>query len=145
MTARLPLTLAIMRALLARVGGETYAFPMAHVDETVSAEGSALCSGAGAPVIVLRGEALPFVRLRELVRTPGLRARSPAPDPEQHVIVRGVGRPADGGRRRRADRAAGHRREAVRRRARRPARSSAARRSSGTERPALIVDVSSLF
>jgi len=35
MMLRLPLTLAIMRALLARVGDETYAIPLAHVSETI--------------------------------------------------------------------------------------------------------------
>ncbi|MHB2034548.1 MAG: chemotaxis protein CheA, partial [Gemmatimonadaceae bacterium] len=34
-TLRLPLTLAILRALLTRVGGELYAVPMTHVCETV--------------------------------------------------------------------------------------------------------------
>jgi two-component system chemotaxis sensor kinase CheA len=90
-TARLPLTLAIMRALLARTAGETYAFPMAHVDETVSAEGLALAAVRGRPVMLLRGEAIPYVRLRELVAggaAAGATAGA-APDaaPEQHVLV----------------------------------------------------------
>ncbi|HET7188905.1 MAG TPA: chemotaxis protein CheA, partial [Gemmatimonadaceae bacterium] len=34
-TMRLPLTLAIVRSLLARIGDETYAVPMTHVSETV--------------------------------------------------------------------------------------------------------------
>ena len=86
-TARLPLTLAIMRALLARTGGETYAFPMAHVDETVSAEGLALAAVRGRPVMLLRGEAVPYVRLRELVGTPGGAGPAAAPVAEQHVLV----------------------------------------------------------
>jgi two-component system, chemotaxis family, sensor kinase CheA len=86
-TARLPLTLAIMRALLARAAGETYAFPMAHVDETVSAEGLALAAVRGRPVMLLRGEAVPYVRLRELVSGPGTPPPSPALEPEQHVLV----------------------------------------------------------
>ena len=86
-TARLPLTLAIMRALLARAAGETYAFPMAHVDETVSAEGLALAAVRGRPVMLLRGEAVPYVRLRELVSGAGTPLPSPALEPEQHVLV----------------------------------------------------------
>jgi two-component system, chemotaxis family, sensor kinase CheA len=86
-TARLPLTLAIMRALLARTAGETYAFPMAHVDETVSAEGLALAAVRGRPVMLLRGETIPYVRLRELVSRAGAPPPSPAPEPEQHVLV----------------------------------------------------------
>jgi two-component system, chemotaxis family, sensor kinase CheA len=81
-TARLPLTLAIMRALLARVGGESYAFPMAHVDETVGTAGAAFAAVRGQPVLLLRGEAIPFVRLREVV---GLAAADD--DTEQHIIV----------------------------------------------------------
>jgi two-component system chemotaxis sensor kinase CheA len=86
-TARLPLTLAIMRALLARTGGDTYAFPMAHVDETVSAEGLALASVRGRPVMLLRGEAVPYVRLRELVGVPGGAGPTGGPLAEQHVLV----------------------------------------------------------
>lgn len=87
-TVRLPLTLAIMRALLARVGGETYAFPMAHVDETVAAEGAALAAVRGRAVMVLRGDAMPYVRLRELVGTTGESdPAGPTGDPEHHVLV----------------------------------------------------------
>ncbi len=86
-TARLPLTLAIMRALLARVGAEAYAFPMAHVDETVGTEGANYAAVRGRPVIVIRGEAIPFVRLRDLVGLEPAPGPVPTPDPEQHVIV----------------------------------------------------------
>ena len=86
-TARLPLTLAIMRALLARIGGETYAFPMGHVDETVAAEGAAFAAVRGQPVLLLRGTALPFHRLRELVAFPEARASGQRSDPEQHIVV----------------------------------------------------------
>ncbi len=86
-TARLPLTLAIMRALLARVGREAYAFPMAHVDETVGTEGANYAAVRGRPVIVIRGEAIPFVRLRDLVGLEPASSPVPTPDPEQHVIV----------------------------------------------------------
>jgi two-component system chemotaxis sensor kinase CheA len=90
-TARLPLTLAIMRALLARTAGETYAFPMAHVDETVSAEGVALAAVRGRPVMLLRGEAIPYIRLRELVGERETMGEAPAPVPEQHVLVLELG------------------------------------------------------
>lgn len=35
-TLRLPLSIAVVRALLARVGGETYAIPFTHVEETLA-------------------------------------------------------------------------------------------------------------
>jgi two-component system, chemotaxis family, sensor kinase CheA len=90
-TARLPLTLAIMRALLARTAGETYAFPMAHVDETVSAEGLALAAVRGRAVMLLRGEAIPYLRLRELVGGRETRGAVPGAVPEQHVLVLELG------------------------------------------------------
>jgi len=86
-TARLPLTLAIMRALLARVGGECYAFPMAHVDETVGTPGAAYAAVRGLPVLLLRGEAIPFVKLRDIVGLPSAQGTVPGVDPEQHIIV----------------------------------------------------------
>ncbi len=86
-TARLPLTLAIMRALLARIGGETYAFPMGQVDETVAADGAAFAAVRGQPVLLLRGNALPFHRLRELVAFPEDRPAGRQSDPEQHIVV----------------------------------------------------------
>ena len=48
-TLRLPVTLAIVRALLARVGDERYALPLTHVRETVAVVatvGAARCRGA---------------------------------------------------------------------------------------------------
>ena len=43
-TLRLPVTLAIVRALLARVGDETYAIPMTHVSETVQLRPERSCA-----------------------------------------------------------------------------------------------------
>jgi two-component system chemotaxis sensor kinase CheA len=37
-TMRLPLSVAVVRALLARVGGETIAIPFTHVEETLAIE-----------------------------------------------------------------------------------------------------------
>jgi two-component system chemotaxis sensor kinase CheA len=66
-TLRLPLTLAIVRALLARIGDETYAIPMTHVSETVELLPSILRSLKGREVLMMREEVLPLVRLRTLV------------------------------------------------------------------------------
>jgi len=67
---RLPLTLAIVRALLARVGDEVYALPMTHVSETVELDQQALRRVRGREVLVLRDDVLPVVRLRDVVRLP---------------------------------------------------------------------------
>jgi len=69
-TVRLPLTLAIVRALLARVDGETYALPMTHVSETVELGPDTLRTVKGREVLVLRDDVLPIVRLRDVVRLP---------------------------------------------------------------------------
>ena len=66
-TVRLPLTLAIVRALLARVGGELYALPMTHVNETVELKSAQLRKVKGREVLVLREEVLPLLRMRELI------------------------------------------------------------------------------
>jgi two-component system chemotaxis sensor kinase CheA len=66
-TLRLPLTLAILRALLVRVDGDTFAVPMTHVNETVELEGAALKSVKGHEVLMLRDDVLPLVRFRSLL------------------------------------------------------------------------------
>ncbi len=82
-TMRLPLTLAIVRALLARIGDETYAVPMTHIRETVELLPSILRSVQGKEVMMLRDEVLPLMRMRELMRFDGERARGT----EQVVVV----------------------------------------------------------
>ena len=69
-TVRLPLTLAIVRALLAKVGDEVYALPMTHVNETVELESALLRTVKGREVLVLRDDVLPLIRLRSLLRMP---------------------------------------------------------------------------
>jgi two-component system chemotaxis sensor kinase CheA len=86
---RLPLTLAIMRALLARVGAETYAIPLAHVSETVELVPDVLRTVKGKEVLLARDEVLPLLRLRTLV---GLPAYAPATEIDlEHVVVIDLG------------------------------------------------------
>ena len=82
-TLRLPLTLAIVRSLLARIGDETYAVPMTHVSETVELRPGILRSLQGREVLMLREEVLPIVRLREIVDFEGDAARGL----EQVIVV----------------------------------------------------------
>jgi len=84
-TLRLPLTLAIVRALLARVADEVYAIPLTHVSETVELQNAALRTLQGREVLVLRSDVLPVLRLRGLV---GLgRREAAAGQPNEQVIV----------------------------------------------------------
>ncbi len=66
-TLRMPVTLAIVRALLARVAGETYALPLTHVAETVNPAPSDIQRVQGREAFLLRGRLVPLVRLRELL------------------------------------------------------------------------------
>ena len=69
-TVRLPVTLAIVRSLLARIGDETYAIPMTHVNETVQVDRDTIRHVKGREVLVLRDDVLPVVHLRDVVRLP---------------------------------------------------------------------------
>jgi two-component system chemotaxis sensor kinase CheA len=82
-TLRLPLTLAIVRSLLARIGDETYAVPMTHVNETVELQPSILRSVQGREVLMLREDVLPVLRLRGLMQYDG----APPRGLEQVVVV----------------------------------------------------------
>jgi two-component system chemotaxis sensor kinase CheA len=82
-TMRLPLTLAIVRSLLARIGDETYAVPMTHVSETVELSPAIVRAVKGREVLMLRDEVLPVMRMREMMRFEGEAPRGL----EQVVVV----------------------------------------------------------
>lgn len=60
---RLPLTLAIIQALLIGLGDENYAIPLNSIKEIVTIEESSVKSVQDKEVVLLRGELLPLVRL----------------------------------------------------------------------------------
>jgi two-component system chemotaxis sensor kinase CheA len=70
-TLQLPQTLAIVRALLVRQSGETYALPLTHVGETVHLLPEQIGTVKGRPVAFLRDEVIPLVALRSLLHTNG--------------------------------------------------------------------------
>ena len=67
---RLPLTLAISRALLAKVEKETYAIPLTHVLETFSLSQPMLVESKGRHVVAIRDDVFPAIWLRERVGLP---------------------------------------------------------------------------
>lgn len=67
---RLPLTLAISRALLARVDKEIYAIPLTHVLETFALSQPMLLEVKGKEVVAIRDDVFPAIRLRERVGLP---------------------------------------------------------------------------
>jgi two-component system chemotaxis sensor kinase CheA len=70
LTIRLPVSLAIIQALLARVEDETYALPLTHVRETLQLTAQAVRQVRGKDVLVLRDEVLPLLSLRRIVDLP---------------------------------------------------------------------------
>jgi two-component system, chemotaxis family, sensor kinase CheA len=85
---RLPVTLAIVRALIAAVGQERYALPLTYVAETVEFGTVPLTTMEGRDAIVLRDRVVPLVDLRKLLGTNG---GAPAPPPRRPVIVLEMG------------------------------------------------------
>jgi two-component system chemotaxis sensor kinase CheA len=81
----LPITLAIIRALLVGVGEQRFAIPLNAVLETLLLEGHEIQHSEGREILNLRGEALPLRRLSDEF---GLSV----PDQErQYVVVLGLG------------------------------------------------------
>jgi two-component system chemotaxis sensor kinase CheA len=65
-TIRLPLTLAIIEALLITVNSQVYAIPIANIDTTQKISDGELKEVQDREVFMLRGEVIPIVRLREI-------------------------------------------------------------------------------
>lgn len=81
---QLPLTLAIVPALLLQSRGETYAIPLASVDEAISVEDASLESVGGSPVVIHRdGSVVPIVRLDALLFGA---ERTREPEPHTHIV-----------------------------------------------------------
>jgi len=70
-TVRVPLTLAIVRALLTGVGAERYAVPLAYVAETVNFDAKAVTALRDREALVVRDRVIPTVHLRQLVALGG--------------------------------------------------------------------------
>ena len=83
-TVRLPLTLAIIDGFLVSVGESMFVIPLEMIEECVE-----FSCEPGHDYTNLRGEALPFIRLRKLFETQG----SP-PRRENIVVVRHAGQKA---------------------------------------------------
>ncbi|MBN2194334.1 MAG: chemotaxis protein CheA [Polyangiaceae bacterium] len=86
LTITLPITLAIVSALIVDVAGRTYAIPLATVSEAIRLDESGVRVVDGREVMTLRGSTLPLCRLHRLLRLdvpPGWR--------RQFVVVAAVG------------------------------------------------------
>ncbi len=83
---RLPVTLAIVRALIAAVGAERYVLPLTYVAETAEFGAIAMTTMEGREAMVLRDRVVPLVHLRSLLNVGG-----DAPPPRRPVIVLEMG------------------------------------------------------
>lgn len=70
MTITLPITLAIVSALLVRVCNQTFAIPLASVSEAIAFDGRGVRVVDGREVMTLRGTTLPLCRLDRLLELP---------------------------------------------------------------------------
>jgi two-component system chemotaxis sensor kinase CheA len=84
---RLPLTLAIMAALLVRAGGESFAVPIDRIDRTVRLDDRTVHSVSGQRVIVVDGEVIPIVDAGEVLAGRPTGADASAAD--RAVLLRG--------------------------------------------------------
>jgi two-component system chemotaxis sensor kinase CheA len=83
-TIRLPLTLAIIQALLVRAAGHTYALPLEATEETVVVRRDEMRPVAGRDCMILRDRIVPLVRLREQL---GVAAGEEEDEDEIQVVV----------------------------------------------------------
>ncbi|KRD96226.1 chemotaxis protein CheA [Bosea sp. Root381] len=84
-TLRLPLTLAIIDGLLIRVGEGRYIIPLSAVEECIELTAADEARAKGRSFLSVRGELVPFLRLRDLFEAEG------EADPHQKVIVTSIG------------------------------------------------------
>ena len=94
MTLQLPQTLAIVRALLVRQGGETYALPLTHVGETVHLLADEVGTVKGRSVAFLRDEVIPLLALRQILsngRGQGTGDRGQQNGAKRHAVILEVG------------------------------------------------------
>ncbi len=84
-TLRLPLTLAIIEGLLVRVAEGRYVIPLTAVEECVELSELDDTRSEGRSFLNIRGDLVPFLRLRELFDEKG------APDVHQKVVIVTIG------------------------------------------------------
>lgn len=84
---RIPLTLAIIQALLVRCGREVYAVPLGSVVETVRIDAEEVKTVNQNPVLRLRDQVMPLLWLSDLFRVPREEGASEA---RRYVVVLGI-------------------------------------------------------
>ena len=80
---KIPLTLAIIPAMMVRCGGSHFTVPMGAIQETLRIDPGEIFTVDGSEVMHLREEPLPLVRLDDLLNIPGATERTA----DQRLIV----------------------------------------------------------
>jgi len=83
-TLKLPLTLAIINGLLVKIGDGYYVIPLASVEECVELSRETVDSYRGSNILNLRGEIVPYIRLRDSF---GITDDRP---PLEHIVITDV-------------------------------------------------------
>lgn len=78
---RIPLTLAIIQALLVKLGDETYAIPLSSITEITSITKNDVRNIQGQEIFLYRGKTIPIVKLNELMEIESTNIL------DEHVIV----------------------------------------------------------
>lgn len=65
---KVPLTLAIIKALTVRVKDETYIVPLTHISETIDIKASSIQSIMNREIFILREHIIPIIRLSEMFK-----------------------------------------------------------------------------
>ena len=78
---KLPLTLAIIQAMLVRVQEEMYAIRLGSIDRTINIKPTDIQTVRNKEVIVLRGEIIPIIRMEEALQVPHTK------DSDEHFVV----------------------------------------------------------
>lgn len=84
---KLPLTLAIIQALMVKVQEEMYAIPLGSIDSTINITPDDIKTVQNKEVIVLRGQIIPIVRLGNVLNVPQVSK----PDDDIFVVVVHIG------------------------------------------------------
>jgi two-component system chemotaxis sensor kinase CheA len=84
----LPLTLAILQAMMVRIGDEYYAIPQSMLEETLRVKKSDIKEVTGQEVLTIRGKVLPLFEMSELLR---VRKREDADHDNSYLLVASVG------------------------------------------------------
>ena len=81
---RLPLTLAIIQALLVKVQEEIYAIPLGSIDSTINITTDNIKTIQNREVILLRGQIIPIIRLNDVLQVPKVEENN---DKDLFVVV----------------------------------------------------------